>query len=248
MNDRILNIDDIRERIARSGYETAKAFRQEFGDRAPDQKTLEIVYDPKKKPSAKFAEKTLRSIDNCLLVPQNQYKPYQALRYNFGISELHEEDARKLFGSYVYYRPNSRGEIVNGGLHLFENHGVLRFYHFRKVRYLERYRESKKYPKQKHMRPTHQGFYFCKDGRIYFLGIDDTYIRLVMAVNYNDLSSSYVYALVLTRDDNDAVFSAKCFMIHESNREKYDSDFGEDKVCEILGIKEPKDGILTIKT
>lgn len=161
------------------------------------------------------------------------------------ITEQDETKADELGGSYLYYRPNRSGVIVNGGLHLFNNHGVRRFYHFRKSENLLKYRKNRLYPSEASARPTHHGYYFVKDGRINFLGIDTTYMRPVVAANVGDKAVAYIRGIVLSRDDVEGLFAAKTFMIHEAN-ERFEHAFSDDDVCRILNIKVPIEGILSI--
>lgn len=247
-----LDSAEILRKVLESDHNTVAKFVAEFGRRAPDRKTMDSLFagKPIRKPK-------LAMIENCLKVPQRQFSTYKALAESLGISETDTSNARKVIGAYRYHRPNSAGEIVSGGLYLFELAGLFRFFHFRKHDiFLDFIRRMEVTDPKSHnfpfvlsdgqkASPTHRGYFFCQQDRLYLIGADSTYLRTIMGHWVEPLSDKYQRVLVLTRDDGGGIFAAKSFLVHQSNS-RFSHDFSAEEVCDSLDIKVPKDGIIRI--
>lgn len=242
---------EIRRRVLESEHNTATKFVAEFGKRAPDRKTMDSLLS-----GSPIRKSKLTMIENCLKVPQRQFSTYRALAESLAVTEADTENASKILGAYRYHRPNSAGEIVSGGIYLFEFAGLYRFFHFRKhdafLDFLRRLRTTQPtesgYPfivgGQK-AAPTHRGYFFCQQDRLYLIGADDTYLRTIMGHWVKELTEKYQRVLVLTRDDGGGIFAAKSFLVHETNA-RFSHDFSVEEVCAALSIKYPKEGIIRI--
>jgi hypothetical protein len=242
---------EIRRRVLESEHNTATKFVAQFGKRAPDRKTMESLLNGNPIRKSKLA-----MIDNCLKVPQRQFFTYRALAESLVVSDSDTDNANRILGAYRYHRPDSAGEIVSGGLYLFELAGLYRFFHFRRhdafLEFLKRLKATQptepNYPfvvDGQKASPTHRGYFFCQQDRLYLIGADSTYLRTIMGHWVEALAEKYQRVLVLTRDDGGGIFAAKSFLVHETN-ERFSHNFSVQEVCDALSIRYPKEGIIRI--
>lgn len=251
MPDRPIDAAHVHARFLAGEQNTPESFVKEFGKRAPDAKTIrKFLGDPGSISLAK-----LRMINDCLLVPQLQFQSYHILAQGLNITEVGKARAQQLMGLYRYHRPGTNGKKASGGLYLFETGGLFRFFHFRNSEKFNTFVGLLKSDKTDKRiapfrlagdikpSPDHRGYYFCQDDRFYLIGINSSYFRTVMGHRVDDLSTKYLRVLVMAYGYDKRTFSAKSFLVHESNA-RFDHEFSDEDICRVLEINSLSEGVL----
>lgn len=181
-----------------------------------------------------------------VLGPSVVERTYQSLRDTMRIEPHHEDQARKLMGCIRYFRPNSRGEIQFGGLYIFEDQNAICFYHFREFSHLRDIVKGGNKPPDDHPEITHRGFFFRKEEKLHFLGLDSAYLRLAIALFSGPIETSIFGALVVSTDDGGALFAARARLIHEKHEKEFNREWTEEEALHRLEIKEGDPGLLNV--
>jgi hypothetical protein len=241
--------DEVLARAVADGFKTARAFKKVFGSRAPDIATLEKIYR-----GEEVELSSLAKVDVCLRVPNRQFRTYSALSESLGIDSQSIQQARTLLGAFRYYRSDGFGDLVSGGLIFFEYCGLFRFMNFIKRKNFDKFFDAYRsigdddvspfQVARKSVDPDHQGYYFCQADRVYVVGADTSYLRVVSGSISGDLDRKYLRAIVLARDSG-AVFAAKTLLVHESN-DRFNRDFGLTEFCSAMSALQVQDTIIRL--
>jgi hypothetical protein len=216
---------------------SAEDFRKTYGERAPEKSTLEKLLSEDKKIFSTVGTKTLDKVEMCLDLKTLFYDTYHALRRSM-IEESSNEVAQEFVGDYNFFRSNNDGVQVSGGIRMFGQHGIFRFWHYVDFADLQRLREGEKSLYQQEGKsefearlrnwkraryifgsPQHQGYFFVQHGKIILVGLDSTYFRTIMGpiVPFKRLKSDPLKVMVLGIQNGGGIFSAKSVMYHHTN-------------------------------
>lgn len=220
-----------------SADELAKAFRKEFGARAPDVKTLKKIFSGNEAVIESLRPSGFDKADQCLRISNRFHDGYHALLKGMAIKTEARVEASTIVGDYIYYRLDVGNNVTSGGIRLTADYGINRFWHFNSAADFKAWRAEEASGKntEQNLPYSHKGFYFKQGDRLTMIGFDTTYFRSMMGgwETVGGLKHRPLSLVILARSEGGGVFAAKSVMYSERHP-RFEDPLSDEEVLELL--------------